>query len=454
MFHVEFRRRWLGVFAVMFGMQCTLAAQPSGGDELGTEAARIRHVFIIVLENKDFGDTFGGSTQDPYLQKSLVPMGTLLTQYYGTGHVSLGNYIAMISGQAPTPDTEDDCFPGMIGPIGNYNDVASTGITPDGQVIADAGCIYPVRVKTLVDQLESAGFTWKGYMEDMGNDRARESTTCGHPPIGVKTDQTNTAEAPNAAVPEGDAYTTRHDPFAYFHSIIDSPSCQKNVVNLQNLTTDIAQKSTTPNFSFITPNLCHDGHDGSGTGAKGTTCANGEPGGLTSADAFLKLWVPRIMDSPAFRQDGLLIITFDESNYTLTQRTDTASGQKTVEVEFPGAACCNQPRGPNLGNTRPITTTLVNTPSLVQKVSIKGYGGDRIGALLVSPFVKRGGTSNTAYNHYSLLRSIEDLFGLHEHLGYAADNPQTGYHVDSICNDPNVFERRSLKSSRRGTPES
>ena len=69
-----------------------------------TAAAKVRHVFLIVLENKNFSDTFGTSTQDPYLQKTLVPMGGLLTEYYGTGHVSLDNYISMISGMAPTPD--------------------------------------------------------------------------------------------------------------------------------------------------------------------------------------------------------------------------------------------------------------------------------------------------------------------------------------------------------------
>jgi hypothetical protein len=77
-------------------------------------------VFIIVLENKSFSDTFGTSTQDPYLQKKLVLMGALLTEYYGTGHVSLDNYLSLISGQAPTPDTANDCLPGFTGSVGNY----------------------------------------------------------------------------------------------------------------------------------------------------------------------------------------------------------------------------------------------------------------------------------------------------------------------------------------------
>ena len=92
--------------------------------------ATSRHVFVIVLENKTFSDTFGTSTQDPYLQKTLVSQGALLTEYYGTGHVSLDNYISMVSGQSPTPDTVDDCIPGLVVPPGQFNDVEETGIGP------------------------------------------------------------------------------------------------------------------------------------------------------------------------------------------------------------------------------------------------------------------------------------------------------------------------------------
>ncbi|HKT71865.1 MAG TPA: alkaline phosphatase family protein [Steroidobacteraceae bacterium] len=434
--------RWLAALALAFS---TFAVAPAHEHEekVKTAASKVKHVFVIVLENKSFGDTFGTSTQDPYLQKTLVPMGGLLTEYYGTGHVSLDNYISMISGQAPTPDTDNDCLPGLTGSVGNFNDVKQTGTTRDGQVIASGGCIYPAHVKTLPDQLDAAGLSWRGYMEDMGNDPARESATCGHPPIGAGTDNTNSAEAPSASVPLGDAYATRHDPFVYFHSILDSPRCRTHVVNLNQLTGDLASVRSTPNFVFITPNLCHDGHDGSGTGAQGTTCANGEPGGLTSADAFLQTWVPKIMASRAYRDDGLIIITFDESNYTLNSSTDPATGQQTVNITFPGQTCCGQQPGPNLAGVRPGTVTLVNTPSLVENIVVKGLGGDRIGALLLSPFVKPGSTSDVPYNHYSLLKSLEDIFRLDGHLGYAADNPRASYSLDTIGDDTNVFEHRN-----------
>jgi len=150
-------------------------ASPTANNASG----KIKHVFVVVLENKNYDDTFGTSTQDPYLQKPLVPMGTLLTQYYGTGHVSLDNYISLISGQASTPDTQNDCLPGFTASIGNYNDVKQTGTTADGQVIASGGCVYPASVKTIADQLTAKGLTWKGYLGDMGNDPAREASACG-----------------------------------------------------------------------------------------------------------------------------------------------------------------------------------------------------------------------------------------------------------------------------------
>jgi phosphatidylinositol-3-phosphatase len=405
---------------------------------ISTAAARIRHVFVIILENKSFDNTFGDSTQDPYLRTTLVPMGALLTKYYGTGHFSLDNYISLISGQAPTADSEDDCSPGLSGAT-NFDDIVQTGTTADGQVIARSGCVYPASVKTLADQLSAAGLSWRGYMQDMGNDPARERATCGHPDIGKGTDRTSAAEAPSSAVPLGDAYATRHNPFMYFHSIIDSPGCDTNVVNLARLQADLASVASTANFSFITPNLCDDGHDGSGSGAKGTTCANGKPGGLTSADAFLRTWVPKILASAAYQRDGLLIITFDESNYTQTISTNPSTGQTTIDMTFPGQSCCQQQPGPNIKVERPGHLRLVNTATQVVNVNFEGYGGDRIGALLLSPFVKPGSSSSVAYNHYSLLKSLEDIFGLGTHLGYAADNPSIGYRLDTIGEDRNVF---------------
>ncbi|GAA0724786.1 alkaline phosphatase family protein [Dokdonella soli] len=322
---------------------------------------RVGHVFVIVLENEPFERTFGKDSPAPYLAHELTAKGALLRQYFGIGHNSLDNYVAMISGQAPNAATQADC------PVMREFSASAPGLDTDGQLHGE-GCVYPGSVKTVADQLEAAHFDWRGYMEDMGKDPAREAAACGHVAIGAK-DVTNHA-APN------DQYADKHNPFIYFHSIIDDrPRCERHVVNLDALPHDLQDAAATPNYVFITPSLCHDGHD--------LPCKNGEPGGLESADAFLRSWVPRILDSAAFKQDGLLVITFDEGILDST-------------------ACCGE-------------HALAGGPP----PGLNGPGGGRIGAVLIAPSIRPGTLSDVPYNHYSLLRWVEDDFHL-THLGYAA----------------------------------
>ena len=318
----------------------------------------VRHVFIIVLENKGFDTTFQKSSAAPYLADTLRRAGAFLRRYYGTGHLSLDNYIAMVSGIAPSRETQIDCP--------HYDEFVQSGTAADGQPIG-VGCIYPAHVQTIANQLEARHLTWRAYMEDMGNDTTRAAGTCGHGRVGVP-DPTERASV-------ADQYAAKHNPFVYFHSILDTPSCARNVVPLGQLEADLRDSSATPNYVFISPNLCHDAHD--------RPCVNGEPGGLVSADAFLRRWVRRITSSPAFRADGLLIVTFDE-----------ALGIDT-------RACCDERSGPN-----------------TNAAGINGPGGGLTGSVLLSPFIAPGTVSDLPYNHYSMLRSIEDLFGL-SHLGYA-----------------------------------
>jgi hypothetical protein len=327
----------------------------------------VKHVFVIVLENENADVSFGPNSPAPYLAKTLPRQGQFLDQYYGTGHFSLDNYISMISGQAPNAMTQADCqvflefLPGVPG--------------PDGQSIGQ-GCVYPSGVKTVADQLAAKGLRWKGYMEDMG-------TPCRHPAINAR-DETQSAKV-------GDQYASRHNPFVYFHSIIDTPACAANVVDLKRLTNDLARERTTPNLAFITPNLCHDGHD--------APCVNGEPGGLRSADAFLRAWVPRILTSPAYKKDGLLVVMFDEAEALGANVSDSS-------------ACCGEPAGPN-------------SPLPGQT----GPGGGRTGAVLISRFIKPGSVNHTPYNHYSLLRSMEDMYGV-PYLGYAGRAGLKGFARD------------------------
>ncbi|HEY6823145.1 MAG TPA: alkaline phosphatase family protein, partial [Steroidobacteraceae bacterium] len=207
----------------------------------------IRHVFVLLLENQSYHVTFGEGSPASYLARVLPARGALLTHYYAIGHASLGNYIALVSGQAPNLATQLDCP--------TYEDFRprTPQLDEHGQ-LPGSGCVYPRIVRSLPDQLESAGFSWRAYMEDMGKNPARESSTCGHVRLGAP-ETTNSAAA-------GDQYAAKHNPFVYFHAIIDDQArCDTHVVNLERLPQDLASVATTANYIFITPNLCSDGHD-------------------------------------------------------------------------------------------------------------------------------------------------------------------------------------------------
>ncbi|GAB2748989.1 alkaline phosphatase family protein [Sinomonas soli] len=300
------------------------------------------HLFVVNLENKGYEETGGASSAAAYLSRTLRAQGVLLSQYYGIAHNSAGNYLAQISGQASNPASRADCT--------TYSALQQTGTAAPGQVLG-TGCVYPPSVQTVAGQLTAAGKSWKGYMEDM-------QTPCEHPALGARDDH-------QGAKP-GDQYATRHDPFVYFESITSTPQCQSDVVPFSQLAGDLKSASSTPNLAYITPNLCDDGHD--------SPCVDGRPGGLASADAWLRQQIPAILASPAYRQDGMLVITFDESDGATTGPAGLLPG---------------------------------------------GTAGGHIGALVLSPFAKAGTTSDTPYNQYSLLATIEDTFSL-PRLGYAA----------------------------------
>ena len=145
----------------------------------------IKNVLVIDLENESFSNTFGPTSPATYLNQTLVPKGELLDNYYATGHVSLDNYIAQISGQAPTPMTNSDCSGQYVNVAPGTDDPNSS--TYPGQVDGN-GCVYPAPTATtngaptIADQLDAASppnpvthvASWRGYAEDMGNDPARD----------------------------------------------------------------------------------------------------------------------------------------------------------------------------------------------------------------------------------------------------------------------------------------
>src|SRR3954471_13714323 len=134
---------------IALGLAAVVALLCSSTAGVAAALPPIKHVWIVVLENQNYDTTFGANSPAPYLAKTLTSQGQLLTQYYGIGHFSLTNYVAMVSGQPPNPQTQADCqfFTEFAGAPG-----------PDG-VAVGSGCVYPSSVKTIADQLEGKGLT-------------------------------------------------------------------------------------------------------------------------------------------------------------------------------------------------------------------------------------------------------------------------------------------------------
>lgn len=240
-------------------------------------------VFLVVLENREFEEVIG-NPEAPYLNH-LAERGALATNFFGVAHPSLPNYLALLGG---------DTF----------------GITENCTECVISG-------PNLATQLSRAGISWRAYMESM--------------------------PSPCFSGAGAGRYAKRHNPFVYFPSITAVPGRCRRVVPEARLPEDLDHHRL-PRFGWLTPDLCHDGHD----------C------GLPAADWYLWRLLPRVVHQ--LGPHGLLVVTFDEG------RSD--------------GGCCGSP------------------------------GGGRIATILVGPDVPRGKQILQPADHYSLLASIEDRFGL------------------------------------------
>ena len=176
---------------------------------------------------------------------------------------------------------------------------------------------------------------------------------------------------------------------------------------------------------FVSPNLCNDGHDGT---CKGVNTEGTNAGGLAGADLWLKHWMPMILASPAYQSGQLLVVlTFDEGALS-----DSAACNTGLTANH---AICNYPTGPditNFGYSPLLGAFHIQTPPTTTGVY---PGGGQIGAVLFNKLLIKAGSVNTTgqYNHYSALRSFEDLLHIgvggddgKGHLGYAAQPALAG----------------------------
>ncbi|HEY2480151.1 MAG TPA: alkaline phosphatase family protein [Solirubrobacterales bacterium] len=290
------------------------------------EAGRIKHVFLISLVSSGYQAAFGSGTASrmPYLNGTLRPKGLLLTNYSVLTEAITPNGIAAISGQPPEKPTEAEC------PVFEK-------------------CLYPVETETIAEQLGVGGFTWRAYMEGMASPTTGEPEDCVYP--GGEEEE----------VVETGGYAARLNPFTHFHSLLDVGECAEGDVPLTELKKDLKSEAKTPSFSYISPDLCSAGVAGQ--------CPEGSPDGAAAADAWLAEVAPEILESPAYKKDGLLIVAFGG---------------------------VNPPAPPAEGEAAPAP------PANPLKT----------GAVLVSKFITKGSTDAAPYTPYSLLRTSEELFGL------------------------------------------
>jgi hypothetical protein len=215
----------------------------------GTSTGGFTTIFTILMENHDYAEIVGSSNA-PYIN-SLIAQGGLATNYSDSGtHPSLPNYLYMISG-----DTQ---YPGGL-------DVGTM-----------ASPWFPSKGDNLGNQMENGGIAWRSYQESMG-------TAC--------------------KLTDASPYATKHDPFLYFDDIQNGKNglCANRNVDYSQFAADLA--AGTYKFMWITPNLTDDGHD-----------PGSDPvAGLKQSDSWLSTEVPKILASDAYKNGGVLFITWDEA---------------------------------------------------------------------------------------------------------------------------------------------
>jgi phosphatidylinositol-3-phosphatase len=261
----------------------------------------IKHVFLIVEENRDWSDIVGSSAF-PYIN-SLLDTGAHAENYHNVPlgqelHPSEPNYIVMEAGDTLGLESDDS-------PSENHSSTSTDH---------------------LVTFMEEAGISWTSYQEGISGD-----------------------ECP---LQETDVYAPKHNPMVYFQDVTDNNSptsryCIEHVRPYEELEQDLTSNNVA-NYNFLTPDLCNDMHDDG---------CDGE------ADAWLSREIPMIMASDAYKDNGVIFLTWDEG----------------------------------------------------------GSGNEPIGMIVMSPLAKPGYSNTIAYTHASLLRTIQDIFGLQPYLGAAAD---------------------------------
>ncbi len=237
--------------------------------------------------------------------------------------------------------------------------------------------------QNLVDQLEAAGVSWKAYMENLPAPGSLVTST-----------------------PDG-LYVRKHNPFLMYPDVFNNPARAGNVVPLTQLSTDLATGNV-PQFVWITPNICNDMHGGPSACPFPNSPNDANQQALyKDGDTFLRTWVGAITHSKAWTGHSAIFITWDEGGFS-----------------------ASPPFGPtdiNPGPDSPILPATPVDPSTGNGGDLAGgttYGGGHVPMIVVARGVGHR-VDSTFADHYSLLQTIEQNFGL-PLLGNAGDTVQVG----------------------------
>jgi hypothetical protein len=348
------------VGAVLVPVATTAAHSPASGAN-----AAVKRIFVIMLENHS-QSTVIGDRNAPYIT-SLASRYGEATRYYGVTHPSQPNYVATITGQLD---------------ITRMNDVATNHYD------------WP----NLVDQLESHGKTWGAYMDSL-------------PYAGYT----------GAVAPGGVAlYTNKHDPFVLMDDVLSSPARLARIKPYTSLAHDL-DTANAPDFVWISPNQCNDMHGGVYVTVAdhpetpcpyGSTVDDANDAALKQkADAFVHSAVDTIRQSKAWTANSAIFILTDEADFG-----GAAFNDQDLWTDVSG--CCDSP---GYGIAPPLPDGYQFQDNGPGHFWTQGqFGGGLVPAIVIARNGVSGLKDPTPYNHYSLLRTIEQVWHL-GYLGYAAD---------------------------------
>jgi phosphatidylinositol-3-phosphatase len=389
--------------------------EEEGENFLEEPLPEIKHAFLIVLGENGYESTYGPSAEAPYLSRVLPGKGELIPNYYGVTGGVLANEIALLSGQGPTVETAANCP--------NYTAITPGTVSETAEQVEGNGCVYGKEVKSLPTELTEKELSWRAYVEDMENGgEIGQPFRCRKPTLGA---------ADPATLAPGDQYATWRNPVVYFAAIAEGEECEKHDVGYELLTHDLRHKKATPALSLIFPNACHAGGE--------IECEPGAPKGAQGVAAELKTLVPAIMASPAYEEEGGMILI-----------TSAQAPQAGDDADPSG--CCLAPSYPNLvaagitpAATTPPASTATSTTSTATPTAtatteaeaepeegatttkyteesvVETGGGGKVGLLMISPYVEAGKVEETEYaNHFTLLKTLAEMLGV-EPMGYAAE---------------------------------